>query len=367
MSNHNSYKDAGVDYDVLDALKRDALKAALSTSPALQQHLGTANDGSRGGSAFVFDIAGRSFAMVQECLGTKSVIARHFQQLTGQNRFGDVAYDAVSAISNDLITVGALPVVINAYFAVGTAEWFDDHNRSRALIEGWTRGCRDSGAVWGGGETPALPRLIATEDIELAGSGLGIIPDGQMPLLGGALSPGDEIVLIASSGIHTNGLSLALKAAKQLRHGLTEELPSGESFGSALLTPSLIYVPLVRELLNSGLNITYISHITGHGLRKLMRANCNLTYRIHHLPSVPEVLTFIVDALRLSPRDAYGTLNMGTGLAIYARSGTGESIVACAERNGFRALCAGIVEEGPRHVTIEPLGLTFDKEELRLR
>lgn len=367
MAEDNSYKQAGVDYEVLDAIKRQALRAALSTSPALQHHRGRAIDGSRGEPAFVFEVAGLTLAMVQECLGTKSVVARRFQELTGENRFADVAYDAVSAIANDLAAVGALPMVINAYFAVGSARWFDDRSRTLALIEGWRRGCEDAGATWGGGESPALPGLVSLEDIELAGSGLGFIPNGQGPLLGEALAAGDEIVLVASSGIHTNGLSLAMKAAEQLRHGLSETLPSGEIFGSALLRPSLIYVPLVRELLKAGDQITYMSHITGHGLRKLMRADRDLTYRLFELPEVPEVLTLIVDELNLDQRNAYGTLNMGVGFAIFGRSGTGEEVVASAQRCGFQALVAGVVEKGPRRVAIGPLGLVFDGEDLELR
>jgi phosphoribosylformylglycinamidine cyclo-ligase len=367
MSEDNSYKEAGVDYDVLDAIKRQALMAALSTSPGLQSHRGSALDDSRGGPAFIFEVGGVLLATVQECLGTKSVIARLFQELTGENRFADVAYDAVSAIANDLVTVGALPVVINAYFAVGSARWFDDGARAFGLIEGWRKGCEDSGATWGGGESPALPGLVSVEDIELAGSGVGLFPNGRRPLLGDALAVGDEIVLVGSSGIHTNGLSLALKVARQRRFGLGERLPSGESFGSALLRPSIIYVPLVRALLEEALEITYMSHITGHGMRKLMRADRDLAYRILELPAVPEVLGFIVDALNLDQRNAYGTLNMGAGFALFTRRGAGEKVVAIARRCGFHASVAGVVENGPRRVVIEPLGVVFEDKDLRLR
>ena len=367
MAELNPYKDAGVDYDVLDALKRQALRAALSTSEALHTHHGRAIDASRGEPAFVFEVAGLTLAVVQECLGTKSVLARRFQEITGENRFADVAYDAVSAIANDLATVGALPMVISAYFAVGSARWFDDRTRTVALIEGWKRGCEDAGATWGGGESPALPGLVSPDDIELAGSGVGYIPNRRQPLLGEQLTPGDEIVLVASSGIHTNGVTLAMKAAGQLGLGLRQTLPSGEKFGSALLRPSLIYVPLVRELLRASLEIAYMSHITGHGIRKLMRADRDLTYRVFKLPAVPEVLQLVVDAMNLDPRNAYGTLNMGVGFAVFARKGAGEQVVASAERCGFKALLAGVVEEGPRRVVVEPLGLEFDSEDLKLR
>ena len=366
MSGKDLYKQAGVDYDVLDAVKRRALQAAVSTSPALQHHLGRAVDYSRGGPAFIFEVGGLVLALVQECLGTKSVIARHFQEQTRENRFADVAYDAVSAISNDLVTVGALPMVINAYFAVGSARWFDDVQRATALIEGWRKGCEDAGATWGGGESPALPGLVSSDDIELAGSGIGLFPKGRQPLLGEALVPGDEIVLVASSGIHTNGLSLALKASRQVSGGLTAKLASGETFGSALLKPSVIYVRLVRELYNADLQITYMSHITGHGLRKLMRAQRDLTYRIHDLSPVPEVLAFVANELNLDARNAYGTLNMGSGFAIFASRGVGKDVVDLAKRLGFDALVAGVVESGPRRVIIEPLRLAFDDHDLRL-
>jgi phosphoribosylformylglycinamidine cyclo-ligase len=367
MHEQNAYKDAGVDYEILDSVKREALKAAIESSSALCSHGGRALDVSRGSSAFIFDIAGSTLAMVQECLGTKSVLARRFQNEAQDNRFAEVAYDTVAAISNDLVSVGALPLVINAYWAVGSANWFNDVNRRASLIQGWTNGCEDSRATWGGGESPALPGLVSQEDIELAGSGVGMLPSGRRPLLGDALAPGDEIVLVASTGIHTNGISLALKAAGQLRNGLLEQLASGESFGSALLRASRIYVPLVSELFNMGLEITYLSHITGHGMRKLMRAERDLTYRIVALPPVPEVLQFMVDELNLDNRNAYGTLNMGAGFAVFARSGEGGAVVQAAQRSGFQALVAGVVENGPRQVVIEPLELAFAAHDLRLR
>lgn len=367
MAEQNAYKVAGVDYDVLDAVKRMALDAAFSTSPSLKRHNGRSIDESRGGPAYIFNIGHLKLAMVQECLGTKSVLARQFQELTGMNRFSDVAYDAVSAIANDLITVGALPLVINAYFAVGGAEWFNDRDRASALIEGWRLACDDAGATWGGGESPALPGLVSPKDIELAGSGIGLIANDRMSLLGNNLQEGDEIVLLSSSGIHTNGLTMALMAAKKLKLGLSELLPSGEMFGSALLRRSVIYVPLIRELLNAGQFIAYMSHITGHGMRKLMRANRKLTYRITALPEIPEVLQLMVDVLTLDHRNAYGTLNMGAGFAIFTRAGNGGNIVNFAREHGIASIVAGVLENGPRRVVIEPLDLIFDDHDLRLR
>src|SRR5262249_58431238 len=121
---------------------------------------GRALDQSRGEPAFVFELGEQTFAFVVEGLGTKSIVARHVLEAQGVNRFADVAYDTVAAILNDLCCVGALPLVVNAYFATGASEWYREPERSAALLEGWRRACADAGCAWGGGESPPLPRLL---------------------------------------------------------------------------------------------------------------------------------------------------------------------------------------------------------------
>ena len=146
------YRAAGVDYEKLDAGKRLAMFQALSTSPLLEARGARAIDTSRGEPAFVFELDGRALAFVVEGLGTKSMIARQMLEDEGINRFAEVAYDTVAAILNDLCCVGALPLVVNAYFATGSSEWYEEPARSAALVEGWRRACTDAGCAWGGGE-----------------------------------------------------------------------------------------------------------------------------------------------------------------------------------------------------------------------
>jgi phosphoribosylformylglycinamidine cyclo-ligase len=361
-----SYRAAGVDYDALDAGKRMAIAKALSTSPLLQGRGGRALDASRGEPAFVFELGERSFAFVVEGLGTKSIIARHVLQEQGENHFADVAYDTVAAILNDLCCVGALPLVVNAYFATGASEWYQQHERAGALLEGWRSACEDAGCVWGGGESPSLPGMLHEQEIELAGAAVGAVPAGGSPILGESMWPGDEIVLVASSGLHANGASLARLIAGRLPDGYATRLPDGSTFGGALLAPSLMYVPLVAAVLEQGIPITYISHVTGHGLLKLMRPPRPLTYRIERLPEVPEVLSFLVREAALDPHAAYSTFNMGSGYALYSPAGEGARIVAAADALGLDAMIAGRVEEGPRQVILEPVGVHFDGSQLEL-
>jgi phosphoribosylformylglycinamidine cyclo-ligase len=127
-----------------------------------------------------------------------------------------------------------------------------------------------------------------------------------------------------------------------------------------------MYVALVAALLESQAPITYISHITGHGLLKLMRPSRPLTYRIERLPEVPAVLAFLAEQEGLDAAAAYSTFNMGAGYAVYCRPGAGEDVVASASRLGLGAMLAGRVEEGARQVFLEPVGVHFEGSQLDL-
>jgi phosphoribosylformylglycinamidine cyclo-ligase len=361
----HAYRQAGVDYAVLDEGKRRAVQAALETSKQLQKRGGAALDASRGEPAFVFSLGGQTLAFVLEGLGTKSIIAREVAE-AGAGHFADVAYDTVAAIVNDLCCVGARPLVVNAYFATGKPDWFSHADWHAQLIEGWARACADAGCTWGGGESPSLSQLVEEREIELAGSAVGLIPEPHEPLLGERLQAGDEIVLVASSGMHANGASLARMVAEGLEARYATPLPSGKPFGEVLLRPSFLYSPLVEAILEAGLPVHYLSHITGHGLLKLMRPSRELSYRIRELLPVPEVLEFLVQRAGMTPRVAYSTFNMGQGFAIYCAAGSGSAVAQAAQRLGLEACVAGAVQEGERSVLIEPLGIEYRSEELRL-
>jgi phosphoribosylformylglycinamidine cyclo-ligase len=365
-SGSSAYRSAGVDYQSLDAGKRNALTEALTTSVLLEGSGGRALDQSRGEPAFVFESGPLTLGFVLECLGTKSLIAHSLRQRLGPEVFGHVAYDTVAAVVNDLCCVGALPLVLNAYFATGSSAWYADAEANAALLAGWREGCVDAGATWGGGESPSLTGLVADGEIELAGSAVGLVPAGHAPILGDELAAGDEIVLVSSSGLHANGASLARMLADRLPDGYATPLPSGRQLGEALLDRSLIYAGLVRVMLERDVAVHYLSHITGHGFLKIMRPRRDFTYLIDRLPEVPEVLQFLCQEAELDSPAAYSTLNMGAGFAVYCAAGEGTTVTRLAADLGLEAHLSGRVEDGPRRVVLEPVDVVFESGELDL-
>jgi phosphoribosylformylglycinamidine cyclo-ligase len=171
---------------------------------------------------------------------------------------------------------------------------------------------------------------------------------------------------VASNGLHANGASLARLIAERLERGYATRLPSGRTFGEALLDPSRMYVGLIGELLGAGAPLHYASHITGHGLLKLMRAQRELRYVVERLPPVPEVLRFLASEAQLDEAAAYSTFNMGAGMALYCAAGAGEEVVRAAARLGHDALVAGFVQPGAREVVLEPVGVRYASEQLEL-
>ena len=362
-----SYEQAGVNYDLIDPLKVAAQRAAAATAGHLSAHGFSEVHASRGESAYVVDVGPFYLASIVECLGSKALVADEMKALTGKSYYAGIAQDTIAMAVNDLITVGATPLVVQAYWAAGGSDWFGDAQRAQALVEGWKRACDVCGVAWGGGETPALAGIVEGGRIDLAASCTGIISPRSRLSVGDALAPGDAIVLLASSGIHANGLSLARKLVERLPEGYLTEVTPGVSYGEALLAPTTLYSPVTEALAKAGVAMHYCANITGHGWRKLLRHPSALTYRIHHVPAVPPVLSFIQRHANQDDREAYSTLNMGAGFALFVPAAEAERAVAIARAQGVEALVAGTVEAGPKQVLIEPIGVSFSDNDLQLR
>jgi len=362
-----TYEQAGVDYSKIDPLKILAQQAARETGKNLLVAGFPEVEASRGESAYVIDVGDFYLASITECLGTKSLVADAVRQLTGKTYYDQIAQDTIAMAVNDIITVGAKPLSVHAYWAVGGTEWFGDEQRMHDLVEGWKRACNQIGVAWGGGETPSLSGIVETGAIDLAASCVGIIRPKDRLTVGNKLAAGDAIVLLESSGIHANGVSLARKLAEQLPAGYESRLANGRLYGEALLDPTGLYPSVIEAMFDAGIAIHYLVNITGHGWRKLMRHPASFVYRLTALPPVPPVLQFIVEKAGLDLSEAYGTLNMGAGFALFVPEPQAAQTIAIAECHGVKAYDAGRVEEGKKQVVIEPLDIVYEEESLNLR
>jgi phosphoribosylformylglycinamidine cyclo-ligase len=310
-------------------------------------------------------------AHVEEGLGTKNLVADAMYALTGKHYYHVVAQDTVAMIVNDLITVGALPFSVAMHLAVGDADWLKDDARYWDLIRGWKNACRLSGAIMGPGETPLLKDIIIPGTCVLSGSAIGKVP--WKVIRSDRIRAGDAIVFFTSTGIHANGLTAARAIAEKIPEGYLTPIPLGETssilYGDALLQPTPLYCDIIRDCITAGIDIHYAVNITGHGWRKLMRAQEPFTYVIDTLPPRDVLFPFLQEHGPMDDREAYGTFNMGAGFAIYIDPDDVELFLTVSRSHSrqYIALVAGRVEEGEKRVVIEPKGLEYRAEELAVR
>ena len=368
-----TYSQVGDNYETKDPIKKLAQSAAVKTGINIKKHGFEEVSDSRGESAFVWSFGKAQdknsvlMASVIEGLGTKNLMADAMRKVTGKSYYNIVAHDTVASIINDLVTVGAQPLVIQAYWAIENNDWLQDDKRMKDFIAGWKEACDLSGVTWGGGETPTLKGIIEPNTIDVAGSAVGVIKSEKRLLTDKKLQVGDRIVFLKSSGINANGLSLARAVASKLPKGYAGKLPDGTMYGEALLTKTNIYATLIQNLLDANIDIHYISNVTGHGLRKVMRARHNFTYVIENIFEPQEIFLFIKKHANLDDYEMYQTYNMGMDYAIFLPKIHVEKTKSIIKKCGFGSIDAGYVKKGERQVVIQPKGITYKGETLSIR
>jgi phosphoribosylformylglycinamidine cyclo-ligase len=306
-----AYHDS-VNYSQADPMKVLAQKQGMLTQANMPDGFSEL-PGTRGESAYVFRMGDTWGALVQEGLGTKSLIAQALFEQTGSSYMSAIAQDTVGCIINDLISVGATPVVLNAYWSSSSYAWLTQTDLAESFINGWKEACDRAHVVWGGGETQSLSGIVENGRLEFAGSAFGIIKNKERLIQGQNLRAGDSIVLIESNGVHANGISLIREIAATLPDGYATQLKDGTGFGETVLKPSHIYTDLVEELFSHNIPVHYVSNITGHGWRKIMRATEEFSYVMHKVPEAPEVFRFIAEKSDNDQQEMYGNYNMGDG------------------------------------------------------
>ena len=363
-----SYESSGVHYGPLDGFKRACQKAAGATADLLAGHGLREAATVRGESAYLVEADDHFLAHVEEGLGTKNLVADAVQAESGRCYYRAIGIDTVATIANDLVTCGALPITVAMHAAVGDSGWFSDAHRAGELVRGFAEGCRAAGAVWGGGETPALRGLIEPGAIVLSGSAVGRIAPKSLRILGD-VRDGDAIVFLASSGVQTNGLTLCRRIAEGLPARYATRIGADTTLGEALLAPSTLYVAFVRECQRRSVRLNYAAHVTGHGWRKLMRLEEPFVYEITEPRPQPAIFRFLMEAGPVAPREAYATFNMGIGFAVYVAPAAAAAALEAARASGYDAWIAGRVRRdgGRKAVSIPALGLEFEGDTLQVR
>ncbi|MBP6745942.1 phosphoribosylformylglycinamidine cyclo-ligase [bacterium] len=324
-----TYAAAGVDIDKADRFV-DRLKklARRKEHEAMWQ--------AAGGYAAVYpSYSGNGIAVTTDGVGTKLLVAHKLK------KFDTIGIDLVAMCANDLICVGATPNIFLDYFAVGKLD-----DSADAIMAGIVAGCDQTGMLLVGGETAEMPGVYEHGHFDLAGFAVGQVRKEDL-LTGAEIAPGQKLIGVASSGIHSNGLSLARKV-----------LPDNDDTYNALLTPTLLYVKAVMEVLEKHRgSVKGIAHITGGGWTNLFRLNGDVGFVIDNALPVPAILKAIGE--HVNEEEMYKTFNMGMGLALIVdetdHKSVSQAIIEIFEKHKMKAQAVGHVTERAKTLTISNL------------
>ncbi len=344
----DAYATAGVDTSVADRGVRalvDVLRT-IDTGRPSRSAVGA------GHYAAVLEIApGLGLALCTDGVGSKLMLA------TELGRLDTVGIDCVAMNVNDLVCVGAEPLAMLDYIAVEQV----DPGALEQIALGLKRGAELAGVEIPGGELAVLPEMIrghpSPHGFELSGSAIGTVELERM-VTGERCAAGDVLIGVPSSGLHSNGYTLA----RRLAAGRLDDRPPllhGVTLGEALLEPTVIYVRAALALLRSGVAVHGLAHITGDGLLNLKRLNGAVGFEIDAPLPVPGVCEWLCEAGAIDAAQAHRIFNMGCGfIAVVAADDAGAAAAVLAEHHpGARII--GHVSNAPETVTLPGLGIVL--------
>jgi phosphoribosylformylglycinamidine cyclo-ligase len=341
-----TYRDAGVDIDEGDRLV-DLIKPLAR--PTLRPEV-LAGIGGFGGLFALDTKKYRNPVLVSGTDGVGTKLKLAFQ--TG--RHDTVGIDLVAMSVNDVVVTGAEPLFFLDYFATGRLR----AEEAAQVVKGIAEGCRQAGCALIGGETAELPGFYADGEYDLAGFAVGVVERDRI-LDGRGVVPGDVLVGVASTGLHSNGYSLARKVLLA-RHALSDR-PSelgGRSVGEALLEPTRIYARDVLALLEE-VPVKAVAHVTGGGLPGNVPRNLPDGTRAvvrGGTWDVPAIFGLIEREGAVARDEMYRTFNMGLGLVLVLPPSSAEAARALLSRRGLASWVVGAVEAGTGEATCEVVG-----------
>jgi phosphoribosylformylglycinamidine cyclo-ligase len=344
----DAYAAAGVDTSVADRGVRalvDVLQT-IDTGRPSRSVLGG------GHYAAVIEIApGLGLALCTDGVGSKLILAQEL------GRLDTVGIDCVAMNVNDLVCVGAQPLAMLDYIAVERV----DPAALEQLAIGLKRGAELAGVEVPGGELAVLPELIrghpSPHGFELSGAAFGTVALARL-ISGEHCAPGDVLIGLPSSGLHSNGYTLA----RRLAEGLLAERPQqlhGASVGEALLEPTVIYVRAALALLGSGIEVHGLAHITGDGVLNLKRLNAAAGFEIDAPLAVPAICSWLCEAGAIDAAQAYQVFNMGCGFVVVVSATQAPAATALLAEHHPGSRPIGRVSDNAGVVTLPGLGISL--------
>ncbi len=288
--------------------------------------------------ANVLDLGnGQGLAVSSDGVGTKLLVAEAL------GRYDTIGIDCIAMNVNDLICVGAEPIAMLDYIAVGKIDpqVFDD------VGKGLLEGCRRTHITIPGGEIAQVGEMLRGEGptlgFDLVGTAVGLVPLDRV-IFGQHVVPGDVVIGVASTGLHSNGYTLARRVLAPRPEEYRRHEPAfGRTVGEELLEPTALYVELAVDLFQRGPMPHAVCHITGDGYMNLTRVEAHVGFVLDGFPDPPPVFQVIEERGRIPKAEMYEVFNMGIGLCIMAPESSAGAILAAAGRHGFRSCVLGRV------------------------
>jgi phosphoribosylformylglycinamidine cyclo-ligase len=303
---------------------------------------------------------GPPLALTTDGVGTKILLARE------ANRWEPIGVDCVANNVNDLICVGAVPLALLDYMAIDRI----DEGVLDEVARGLFLGAELAGVAIPGGEIAQIGDMLADSAgggpmLDLVGTAIGALPPlagGWRPALdGSAVQPGDVVIGLPSSGLHSNGYSLARHALfKKGGMSMNDQVPgTARRLADALLQPTRVYVNAAEALWAAGITPRGMAHISGGGLLNIARLAADVSYELDAMVPTPEIFALIADKGQIPPATMYATFNMGIGFCVVVGKSDQQAALAALKQAGEDAVRVGwVTARTGKTVSIPAAGLT---------
>ncbi len=353
MEDEMTYEKAGVEVDHEEA-RMEGLLEHISETFSYREGLVGRPVAGLGHFANVLDLGdGRGLAISTDGVGTKMLVA----EMVG--KYDTVGIDCVAMNVNDLLCIGAEPIAMVNYLAAESLH----ANILEEIGRGLAEGARRARITIPGGETAQLKEMIRGKQegkgLDLAGTAVGLL-DLNKVIQGDDIEGGDTVIGLASSGIHSNGFTLARKVFfEKLGFSPDKHLTElGRAIGEELLEPTRIYVPPVMEMFREGVLVKSANHITGGGLLNLARVRSPVGFVLGSLPEPPAVFRLIQEQGNVPVEEMYRVFNMGIGFCVVCPEKNVDRALEIAKGHHTPARCLGYAVHDPeRKIALPEKGL----------